>query len=200
MEHSPLIKFTSLSKTFGRGSKSVKAVVDLDLEIHSPGQVYGFLGRNGAGKTTTIRLLLDLIHPTRGQASLYGENVHNNPRILSKVGALVEDPSFYNFMNGRDNMLTLVHTSGQKPSRRVDELLEQVGLSDAATQIVSGYSKGMRQRLGIAAALLNDPELVILDEPTNGLDPNGIQEIRTFIRDLVEVEGKTVFISSHLLK
>ena len=194
----PLIKFSSLSKTFGRGNKSVQAVVDLNLSI-LPSQVYGFLGRNGAGKTTTIRLLLDLIHPTHGQASLYGENVQNNPRILSKVGSLVEDPGFYNFMNGRDNLLTLVHTSGEKPSNRVDQLLEQVGLTDAAAQIVSGYSKGMRQRLGIAAALLNDPELVILDEPTNGLDPNGIQEIRKFIRDLVEVEGKTVFISSHLL-
>jgi ABC-2 type transport system ATP-binding protein len=198
LEAQPLIQFTSLSKTFGRGKKAVPAVVDLNLDI-SPGQVYGFLGRNGAGKTTTIRLLLDLIHPTQGQAALFGENVQTNHSVLSKVGSLVEDPGFYNFMNGRDNLLTLVHTSGEKPSSRVDQLLDQVGLTESASQTVSGYSKGMRQRLGIAAALLNDPELVILDEPTNGLDPNGIQEIRKFIRDLVEVEGKTVFISSHLL-
>jgi len=198
LETQPLIRFEGLSKTFGRRSKKVHAVIDLDLEI-SRGQVYGFLGRNGAGKTTAIRLLLGLIHPTQGRVLLYEQDVQKNPRVLRQVGSLAEDPGFYNFMSGRDNLLTLLYTSGEKPSRRLDQLLDQVGLSARTSQNVSGYSKGMRQRLGLAAALLSDPELLILDEPTNGLDPNGIQEIRGFIRELVENEGKTVFISSHLL-
>jgi len=198
LETKPIIRFENLSKTFGSKSKRIKAVDDLDLEISS-GQVYGFLGRNGAGKTTTIRLLLGLIHPTRGRALISGENVQKNPEILQGVGALVEDPGFYNFMSGHDNLLTLLYTAGEQPSGRIDQLLDLVGLSSRASQNVSGYSKGMRQRLGLAAALLSDPDLLILDEPTNGLDPNGMLEIRGLIRDLVDKEGKTVFISSHLL-
>jgi ABC-2 type transport system ATP-binding protein len=198
LETKPLICFDGLSKTFGRGQKSVEAVIDLDLEI-SPGQVYGFLGQNGAGKTTTIRLLLGLIHPTRGRALISGQDVQVNPRVLRAVGSIVEDPGFYNFMSGRDNLLTLSYTTGEKPTHRLDQLLDQVGLSARASQNVSGYSKGMRQRLGLAAALLSDPELIILDEPTNGLDPKGMLEMRALIRELVEIDGKTVFISSHLL-
>lgn len=198
MESQPLIQLEGLTKTFGKGSKAVPAVVDLNLRI-APAQVYGFLGRNGAGKTTTIRLLLGLLHPTSGRAFIQDLDVQKDPRILDQVGSLVEDPQFYNFMSGRDNLSTLAFTSGKKPDERVDQLLELVGLTDRAAQRVSAYSKGMRQRLAIAAALLNDPQLVILDEPTNGLDPKGIQEIRGLIRGLVEKGGKTVFISSHLL-
>ena len=198
MDSQPLIQFQQLSKSFGRGSKAVRALTDLDLAIAS-GQAYGFLGRNGAGKTTTIRLILGLIRPTDGRALLYGQDVRANPSILRRVGALVEDPGFYSFMSGRDNLITLVRTTGEMPDERVDHLLELVGLAARADQLVAGYSKGMRQRLGIAAALLGNPDLVILDEPTNGLDPKGIQEIRALIRGLVDVHGKTVFLSSHLL-
>ena len=198
MQTTPLIQFEGLNKTFGRGSKSVDAVIDLDLSI-SPGQVYGFLGQNGAGKTTTIRLMLGLIHPTRGRALISGEDVQKDPAVLRGVGSIVEDPQFYNFMSGRDNLLSLIYTGGEKPTSRLDELLNRVGLSERASQLVSGYSKGMRQRLGLAAALLRDPELIILDEPTNGLDPKGMGDMRALIRELVEVDGKTVFISSHLL-
>ncbi|MFN2282744.1 MAG: ABC transporter ATP-binding protein [Anaerolineales bacterium] len=193
-----IIHLKDLSKTFGKGASAVKAVADLNLEI-SPGQVYGFLGRNGAGKTTTIRLLLGLIHPSSGLAMIQGEETKDNPRILRQVGSLVEDPGFYNFMSGWENLRTLVYTAGSRSMDQAEDLLEKVGLEERASDKVAGYSKGMRQRLGLAAALLGDPELVILDEPTNGLDPNGIQEIRRFIRRLVEEDGKTVFLSSHLL-
>jgi ABC-2 type transport system ATP-binding protein len=194
----PIIQFQGLSKTFGRGRKTVQAVRELDLAV-DPGQVYGFLGRNGAGKTTTIRLLLGLIRPTRGRALIRGQETRDNPHLLRRVGSLVEDPTFYSFLSGRDNLRTLVHTAGGSPGGELEELLERVGLAADASRAVGGYSKGMRQRLGLAAALLGDPELVILDEPTNGLDPGGIQEMRRFIRQLVEEGGKTIFLSSHLL-
>jgi len=198
LDTQPIISFENLSKSFGQRSKTIKAVDDLDLSI-SPGQVYGFLGQNGAGKTTTIRLMLGLILPSRGRSLIKGLDVQKDPGVLKKVGSIVEDPQFYNFMSGRDNLLTLTYTAGEKPSDRINQLLERVGLSDRASQLVSGYSKGMRQRLGLAAALLSDPDLLILDEPTNGLDPKGMLEMRALIRELVEVDGKTVFISSHLL-
>ncbi len=166
----PLIRFQHLSKTYSRGQKLAHAIVALDLEI-APGLVYGSLVRNSAGKTTAFRLLLGLMHATRGCAMLYGQDVSANPKVLSRVGALFEDPGFYHFMSGRDNLRTLARTAGECATERVDRLLDQVGLEGRADQRVSGYSKGMRQRLGVAAALLGDPELNILDEPTNGLDP-----------------------------
>ena len=222
------IRFENLSKTFGRGLKSIQAVSHLNLEIQS-GQVYGFLGPNGAGKTTTIRILMDLVRPTRGTATIYGQNVHQHPGVLKRVGALIESAAFYGYLSGRENLEVLAHTArdyrperiaallehvrladradqavsgysmGMKQRLGIAALLEQVRLADRADRAVSGYSTGMKQRLGIAAAILGDPDLVILDEPTNGLDPAGIREMRGFIRSLVDENGKTVFLSSHLL-
>jgi len=187
-----------LGKTIGRGEQRVRAVDDLCLRVPS-GLVYGFLGPNGAGKTTTIRMLLDLVRPTEGKAYILGHNVHEHPQALRRVGALVEHAAFYPFMSGRDNLEVLARTANNHTPRRIVELLEQVGLSQHASRRVRDYSTGMRQRLGIAAALLGDPDLVILDEPTNGLDPAGIHGMRNFVRDLAHIHGKTVFLSSHLL-
>lgn len=192
------VNISSLSKRFGSGRKQVTAVDSIDLEI-APGQVYGFLGPNGAGKSTTIRMILDLIRPSTGQVQVFGQNVHQNTRVLQKVGALVEGAHFYPFLSGRKNLEVLARTSGRVDQRRITSLLEQVALSDRADRKVRGYSMGMKQRLGLAAALLDNPELIILDEPANGLDPAGIQELRTFIRRLVDEQGKTVFFSSHIL-
>lgn len=192
------IRMENLTKTFGRGKRRVEAVKDVTLEVET-GQVYGFLGPNGAGKTTAIRVMLDLMRPTYGKAYLFEQDVRQHPEILRKVGMLVEGPSFYPYLSGSRNLEVLARTYGQYDKGRLDALLEQVGLADRARQKYRKYSLGMKQRLGLAAALLHDPELVILDEPTNGLDPAGIREMRTLIRDLCEVHGKTVFLSSHLL-
>ena len=192
------LQIENLCKTFGSGKKRVEAVKNLELAVE-PGQVFGFLGPNGAGKSTTIRMLMDLIRPTQGRALVYGQDVRREPVVLRRVGALVEGACFYNFMNGRDNLMVLSRTAADGNLERIDVLLEQVGLSDRANRNVGGYSTGMKQRLGIAAALLSDPDLIILDEPTNGLDPAGIQEMRGFIRSLAHEHGKTVFLSSHLL-
>jgi ABC-2 type transport system ATP-binding protein len=194
----PAIHIENLSKSFGRGKKRIQAVKNLNLEVQT-GQVYGFLGPNGAGKTTTIRMLLDLIHPTLGDAYIYGQHVRRQHGVLRRVGAIVEGATFYNFLSGRRNLEVLARTGDRYEPARISELLEQVGLTGRANQRVKGYSTGMRQRLGLAAALLHDPDLLILDEPTNGLDPSGMHEIRLFIRELVEKHGKTVFLSSHLL-
>lgn len=198
MEATPVIQLESLSKTFGRGKDSVQAVKNLNLQIQA-GQVYGFLGPNGAGKTTTIRMLMDLIRPSQGRARIFGQDVRRDPQVLKRVGALVEGAAFYGYMSGRDNLAVLARTANHYQLQRIEMLLEQMDLSNRAGQPVGKYSLGMKQRLSIAAALLSDPELVILDEPTNGLDPAGIQEMRTFIRDLAKKQGKTVFLSSHLL-
>jgi ABC-2 type transport system ATP-binding protein len=193
------IRLDGLTKTFGKGSRQVKAVNDIELAVE-PGQVYGFLGPNGAGKTTTIRLLLGLIRPTSGQAFIFGQDVNRHPEVLRRVGALVEGATFYNFLSAYDNLAVLARTANDFRPERIVSLLAEVGLAGRADRRVNGYSTGMKQRLGIAAAMLSDPELVILDEPTNGLDPAGIQEMRGFIRDLAEGRGKTVFLSSHLLR
>jgi ABC-2 type transport system ATP-binding protein len=193
------IRLEGLSKTFGRRrSKRIHAVQDINLEIKA-GQVYGFLGPNGAGKSTTIRMLLDLILPTAGQAYIYGRHVRREHDVLRRVGAIVEGASFYNFLTGRRNLEVLARTANQYDAARIDELLEEVGLASRANQRVKGYSTGMKQRLGLAAALLGDPDLLILDEPTNGLDPSGMHEVREYLRNLVDHHGKTVFLSSHLL-
>jgi ABC-2 type transport system ATP-binding protein len=193
------IRTDGISKTFGRRkSKRIQAVNHLNLEVRA-GQVYGFLGPNGAGKSTTIRMLLDLILPSGGNAYIFGRHVRREHDVLRRVGALVEGATFYNFLTGRKNLEVLARTANQYDSARIDMLLEQVGLSGRAGQRVKGYSTGMRQRLGLAAALLSDPDLLILDEPTNGLDPSGMHEIRQFIRELADEHGKTVFLSSHLL-
>ena len=192
------IQTRNLSKVFGRGKKTVQALKNVDLQVPI-GQVFGFLGPNGAGKTTTIRVLMDLIRPTEGRASIFGQDVQTERQVLKRVGAMVENPAFYRYMSGRDNLIVLSRTSGTHDPERIEVLLKEVGLEESADRPVKGYSMGMKQRLAIAAALLEDPELVLLDEPTNGLDPAGIQEMRGFIRGLAEEHEKTVFICSHLL-
>ncbi len=186
------VRTTGLTKEFGD-----RRVVDsLDLAIPT-GSVCGFVGPNGAGKTTTIRMLLGLVRPTNGDGQILLGDLHDPATYLDRVGALIESPAFYPQLSGRDNLLVLTRL-GQLPSSTIDSVLERVGLADRAGDRFSRYSLGMKQRLGIAAALLPDPSLLILDEPTNGLDPAGIVEMRSLIK-LLANEGMTVFLSSHLL-
>ena len=174
------------------------ALDGLDLSVPS-GVVYGFLGPNGAGKTTTMRLLTGLLHPDAGSIELLGRPFGRGDRHrLFDVGALVESPSFYPYLSGRANLRQLATTGAPVPKARVEELLELVGLRERATEPVSRFSLGMKQRLGIAGALLSDPKLLLLDEPANGLDPAGIVAMRETLRHLASI-GKTVFVSSHLL-
>ena len=183
-----------LRKSYG----SRVALAGLDLSVPT-GVVYGFLGPNGAGKTTTMRLLTGLLHPDSGSIHLLGSPfARGDRRRLFRVGALIESPSFYPYLNGRQNLRALAATGAPVQGNRVEELLELVGLRDRAKDKVSGYSLGMKQRLGIAAALLSDPQLLLLDEPANGLDPAGIVAMRETLRHLATT-GKTVFVSSHLL-
>lgn len=193
-----VISTSRLTKAFGK----LVAVNDLHLEVMR-GDVFGFLGPNGSGKTTTIRMLLGLIRPTAGHVVIFGmDNSYQLPAILARVGAIVETPVFYPYLSGRDNLLVVAAASGMASgkarARRVDELLELVELRLQAKMQYRKYSLGMKQRLGIAATLLTDPELVLLDEPTNGLDPVGMVEIRQLIQRLTAL-GKTIFLSSHLL-
>ena len=188
---------TDLSKTFGRRGGTVKAVRGVSLAVGA-GEVYGFLGPNGAGKSTTIRMLIGLIAPTAGRVELFGRDLSADPSVLRRVGSLVDGGAFYPFLTGRRNLEVLARTHGGG-AERIDALLDQVGLAKDAKRKVKGYSTGMRQRLGVAAALLGDPEIIILDEPVNGLDVAGIQEMRRLIRSLAADHGKTVFLSSHLL-
>jgi ABC-2 type transport system ATP-binding protein len=168
--------------------------VDIELPV---GVVSGFVGPNGAGKTTTIQLLLGLCRPTSGTAQVLGRPISDPASYLGRVGALIEAPSFYPSLSGRRNLEVLTRL-GRIDSTRISEVLELVELSDRANDFVRAYSLGMKQRLGVAAALLPNPELCILDEPTNGLDPAGIREMRSVIRGLAD-RGITVFVSSHLL-
>lgn len=193
------IQVSNLQKTFGRGKHQVHAVKHIDLTVES-GQVFGFLGPNGAGKSTTIRMILNLIRPTQGDIHIYGQSVQTDYDLLKfRVGAMVDGARFYPFLSGRANLEVLAKSGGVYRQEQVDGLLEQVGMIDRADRLTKDYSTGMAQRIGIAATLLGNPDLIILDEPTNGLDPKGIREIRQFIRDLVDNHGKTVFLSSHLL-
>jgi ABC-2 type transport system ATP-binding protein len=183
-----------LQKRYG----SRVALAGLDLSVPT-GVVYGFLGPNGAGKTTTMRLLTGLIHADAGSIDVLGRPFGRNDRHrLFDVGALVESPAFYPFLSGRQNLIELAASGAPVPRGRVDELLELTGLRERQTDKLAGYSLGMKQRLGIAAALLNDPRLLLLDEPSNGLDPAGIVAMRDTLRNLADA-GKTVFVSSHLL-
>ena len=183
-----------LRKSYGRRL----ALDGLDLSV-PPGVVYGFLGPNGAGKTTTMRLLTGLLHPDSGSIELLGRPFKRGDRKrLFSVGALVESPSFYPYLSGWQNLCVLAATGAPVPDGRLDELLELVGLRERRKDKVSGYSLGMKQRLGIAGALLSDPKLLLLDEPANGLDPAGIVAMRETLRRLAAA-GKTVFVSSHLL-
>ncbi len=186
------ISVRALSKSFG----DLKAVDELSFDV-TPGRITGFLGPNGAGKTTTLRMLLGLIRPTSGEGLIGGQRYADLPAPLSTVGAALEATNFHPGRSGRDHLRVLAATHAI-PDSRVDELLELVGIPAAARKKAGGYSMGMRQRLGLAAALLGDPEVMILDEPANGLDPEGIRWLRGFLRHLA-AEGKTILISSHLL-
>jgi len=178
-----------------RYAADVLAVNDLDLRVRR-GEVYGFLGPNGAGKTTTMRMLTGLIRPTAGTATVVGFPPGSS-RSLERLGAMVEAPAFYPYMSGRDNLRVMADYN-DATSARIEAVLNQVELSDRAHHKFKTYSTGMKQRLGVAAALLKDPELLILDEPTSGLDPQGTVDMRTLIRGIAK-EGRTVLLSSHLL-
>jgi ABC-2 type transport system ATP-binding protein len=196
---SAAITSDGLTKRFRSGQVAVDAI-DLDVPR---GAVYGFLGPNGSGKTTTIRMLLGLVQPTAGTHTLLGEDMpHGGGRVLPAVGALVEGPAFHPYLSGRDNLLRLDAAdrtvSGSTARLRTEHALERVGLAAAATKRYRSYSLGMRQRLGLAAALLRPRDLLVLDEPTNGLDPQGTREVRSLVREL-GASGATVFVSSHLL-
>jgi ABC-2 type transport system ATP-binding protein len=187
-----LITTKRLTKRYGEG---ILAVTDLDLSVRR-GEVYGFLGLNGAGKTTTLRMLLGLIRPTSGTA-VVAEHPPGDAAGLARIGSLVEAPAFYPYLSAREN-LKVIATYAGVPHSRVDPTLEEVELLDRGNDKFGTYSMGMKQRLGVAAALLKDPELLILDEPTNGLDPQGVVEMRSLIRRL-GTGSRTVLLSSHLL-
>lgn len=189
------IRLTGLVKRYG----SKTAVDGLDLEVPS-GSVFGFLGPNGAGKTTTIRIMLGLVRPTAGRVELLGEALPDaRERVARRVGSIVETPTFYPQLSGEENLRVIALTAGLSPrNARIESLLHRVGLTEAGEKRVCAYSLGMRQRLGLAAALLADPDILFLDEPTNGLDPAGTVEMRELVRSLSR-EGRTVFVSSHLL-
>ena len=197
-DENTIISTSRLTKAFG----NLVAVNDLYLQVMR-GDVFGFLGPNGSGKTTTIRMLLGLIRPTAGRAIIFGmDNAYQLSPILERIGAIVETPVFYPYLSGSDNLHVIAAASGMLQgsanNRRIEEVLEIVELRRQAKQAYHTYSLGMKQRLGVAAALLADPELVLLDEPTNGLDPQGVYEIRQLIKRLSEL-GKTIFLSSHIL-
>ena len=194
MNEATVMATHQLSKNYG----SRPAVVGLDLEVRRS-EIFGFLGPNGAGKTTTIRMALGLIRPTSGRVDVLGRDVtRHGAEVLPRVGALVEAPALYGYMSGRDNLRAFASVLGGAPAVRLDEVLELVDLTKRQKDHVSSYSMGMKQRLGLAVALLHDPELLILDEPANGLDPAGIVEMRDLMRRLAAA-GKTIFISSHVL-
>ncbi|MGD0337684.1 MAG: ABC transporter ATP-binding protein [Bacteroidota bacterium] len=183
----------------GKRYKTRWAVTDLNLEIHR-GDIFGFLGPNGAGKSTTIRMLLSLLRPTTGDIELFGYSLaRNRRRALAPVGGLVEEADFYLYLTAFRNLEMIGDLAGGIGKKKINEVLETVGLYDRAGDKVKTYSHGMKQRLGIAQALLTDPELVILDEPTTGLDPQGMKEVRDLILHLSRERNITVFLSSHLL-
>jgi len=191
-----VIAISSLTKRF----KDVLAVNGLSFNVKR-GDVFGFLGPNGAGKSTTIRMLLSLISPTSGSIQIFGKSLtENRKEILANVGAIVEKPDFYLYLSALKNLEILAKISGKDVSqKRILELLDLVGLNDRAKSKVKTYSHGMKQRLGIAQTLLHNPELIVLDEPTTGLDPQGMKEIRDLIIRLSKDENKTIFLSSHIL-
>lgn len=190
----PILRVEGLTKRFG----TLTAVNNLSFEVHA-GEVLGFLGPNGSGKSTTVSMILGLVRPTAGQVYLFGQPVRDHPEIVSqRVGAIIENPAFYPYLSGRDNLRALARNIGGVSDQRVEELLRLVNMTDRAKDKYKTYSLGMKQRLGIASTLLNNPALVILDEPTNGLDPAGQREIREFIPQLA-ANGHAVLLASHLL-
>ena len=193
---SAIIKVSNLSKQY----REVKAVNDISFTVNT-GDIYGFLGQNGAGKSTTIRMLLTLIEPTTGTIELFGKNLYSHRKeILQEIGAVIEKPDLYKYLTGYENLSLFARMSGVSVNeKKLKEQLEQVGLTERAHSKVRTYSQGMKQRLGIAIALIHNPQLIILDEPTNGLDPQGIADIRNLILHLSRHQGKTIMVSSHLL-
>ncbi len=192
------IEVEGLRKTYKRRfGRSIFAIDGIDLSVPS-GSVYGFLGPNGSGKTTTIRCVLGLVRPDDGDCRLLGTSVASGlPAVIDRVGSIVETPAFFGGFSARKN-LELLALATKRSKAQVGAVLERVGLADRADDRVKGYSQGMKQRLGLAAVLLKDPEVLVLDEPANGLDPAGLKEIRDLLRSLAD-EGRTVFLSSHLL-
>ena len=191
-----IIDVSGLTKSF----KEITAVDNLTFTVKESG-VYGFLGQNGAGKSTTIRMLLSLIRPTNGEIRIFGLDLFTHRKeILQRIGAIIEKPDLYKYLTAIDNLNLFAIMSGLKLKRKqLMDKLEKVGLAERADSKIKTYSQGMKQRLGIAVALVHDPDLIILDEPMNGLDPQGIADIRQLINHLSKDQGKTVFISSHLL-
>ncbi len=193
---SSIIQVKNLSKQFN----DIQAVNELSFTVEE-GDVYGFLGQNGAGKSTTIRMLLTLIKPTAGDISIFGKSLSNyRHEILKQVGAVIEKPDLYKYLSAFDNLAIFAKMSGMKPNRALLlDQLKMVGLEERAFSKVKTFSQGMKQRLGIAVALVHNPQLIILDEPTNGLDPQGIADMRNLILHLSRQLGKTIVVSSHLL-
>jgi ABC-type multidrug transport system ATPase subunit len=191
-----IIDVSGLTKSFNE----ITAVDSLTFTVKEKG-VYGFLGQNGAGKSTTIRMLLSLIRPTNGEIRIFGLDLSTHRReILQRIGAIIEKPDLYKYLTAIENLNLFAIMSGLKLKRKqLMEKLEKVGLAERADSKIKTYSQGMKQRLGIAVALVHDPDLIILDEPMNGLDPQGIADIRQLINHLSKDQGKTIFISSHLL-
>lgn len=189
-----VIETENLTKSFG----DYTSVNALNLKVPK-GKIYGFLGPNGAGKTTTIRMLLSLIRPDKGSIKIFNKSLlEHRTYILRKIGALVESPAYYGHLSAYKN-LKIITELLDIPQSKINETLETVRLTQYADKLVRGYSLGMKQRLGIALALIRQPEILILDEPTNGLDPFGIQEIRNLIKDLSKNKGMTILVSSHIL-
>ncbi|CAM3190187.1 ABC transporter ATP-binding protein [Filibacter tadaridae] len=195
METKPVVELKNLSKTIG----SKKIIDDLSLSLY-PGQITGFLGPNGAGKTTTIRMMVGLMKISGGDVIIDGKSLKDDfEEGLSKVGVIVENPEMYKYMSGYKNLVHFARMHKGVTKERINEIVNQVGLQNRIKEKVSTYSLGMRQRLGLAQALLHRPKFLILDEPTNGLDPAGIREFRNYLRVIAENEGVSVFVSSHML-
>ena len=193
---STIIQVDHLSKYYN----DIKAVNDLSFSVNQ-GEIYGFLGQNGAGKSTTIRILLTLIKPTQGTIQVFGADLFaHRKEILRQIGAIIEKPDLYKYLTALENLSIFAKLSGIRPTRdQLMDQLEMVGLKNRMNSKIRTYSQGMKQRLGIAVALIHDPKLIILDEPTNGLDPQGIADMRNLILQLSKQRGKTIFVSSHLL-
>lgn len=195
VEQQPIVELRQLSKTIGK-----KKIIDnLNLSLF-PGQITGFLGPNGAGKTTTIRMMAGLMKPTSGEVVIEGQTLNDHfEETMSKVGVIVENPEMYKYMSGWKNLLHFARMDKTVTKERIVQVVEQVGMQNRIHEKVASYSLGMRQRLGLAQALLHRPKFLILDEPTNGLDPAGIREFRTYLRKIAVEDGVSVFVSSHLL-
>jgi ABC-2 type transport system ATP-binding protein len=195
VEQKPIVELKGLSKTIGK-----KKIIDnLNLQLF-PGQITGFLGPNGAGKTTTIRMMSGLMKPSSGEVVVEGQTLTDHfEETMSKVGVIVENPEMYKYMSGWKNLLHFARMNKSVTKERINEVVNQVGMQNRIHEKVSSYSLGMRQRLGLAQALLHRPKFLILDEPTNGLDPAGIREFRTYLRKIAVEDGVSVFVSSHLL-